>query len=221
MDWVMQSSRDLIGFIGGHNYAALFLLILIEEAGCPLPLPGESLILYAGSRIALGQMSALGVFAAVVPASAIGCTFLYIISRTGGRALVERVGHRIHLTEKTLDKWEAKAKRIGPIAVLFGRLTPGIRVPTDVAAGIFRIPFQFYLPYALLATCIRLTFFLYVGATAHRLGLAIGFTRDAKFLTAVAVLLVASTAALFTWRHLRPRARRMAQPPVALGDPSI
>jgi membrane protein DedA with SNARE-associated domain len=221
MDWVMSSSRDLIGFIGGHNYLALFILILIEEAGCPLPLPGESLILYAGSRIVRGQMSAAGVFAAVVPASAIGCTFLYFVSRTGGRALVRKWGHRIHFDEAKLDKMEAKAKRVGPIAVLFGRLTPGIRVPTDIAAGIFRIPFKFYLPYALLATCIRLAFFLYVGATAHRLGLAIGITRDAKFLSAIGVLLVAAAIGLFTWRHFRPRPRRVVPPAMAADGPSI
>src|SRR5579884_1603865 len=204
MDWVMSSGRELTHLIGQHNYLMLFVLILIEEAGCPLPLPGESLIIYAGSRIVRGEMSPLRVFGAVVPASAIGCTILYFLARTGGRALVARWGHRIHFDEHALDRMEAKAKRIGPVAVLFGRLTPGIRVPTDVAAGIFRIPFKFYLPYALLATCIRLAFFLYVGATAHRFGTAIAITRDAKVVTGLIVILIVAAVALFTWRHLRP-----------------
>src|SRR5438309_1928472 len=148
----MTSGRELVHFIGNHNYLALFILILIEEAGCPLPLPGESLIIYAGSRIIRGEMSTGLVFASVLPASAIGCTILYFLARTGGRALVHRVGDRIHFSERTLARMEAKAKRLGPVAVLLGRLTPGIRVPTDVAAGIFRVPFQYYLPFALLAT---------------------------------------------------------------------
>ena len=208
MHWLMSSSRELIQLIGNHNYLALFLLILIEEAGCPLPLPGESLIIYAGSRIARQEMSITRVFGAVVPASAIGCTILYFLARTGGRALVRKVGGRIHLDEGRLDKMEATAKRLGPAAVLIGRLTPGIRVPTDVAAGIFRIKFRWYLPFALLATCIRLAFFLYVGASAQHIREAVLLTRNAKLATGLAVLAIAAAIGWFSWRHLRPRLRR-------------
>jgi membrane protein DedA with SNARE-associated domain len=223
MHWLMSSSRDLVQLIGDHNYAALFLLILVEEAGCPLPLPGESLIIYAGSRIARHEMSVLRVFGAVVPASAIGCTILYFLARTGGRALVRRVGPRIRLDEAKLDAMEGKARRLGPAAVLVGRLTPGIRVPTDVAAGIFRIKFWYYLPFALLATCIRLAFFLYIGASAQHLRQTILLTREAKWLSTIGVLAVLACIAAFIWRHFRPRSRR-GQVPQPLPDgpaPSI
>jgi membrane protein DedA with SNARE-associated domain len=217
----MHAGRELIQAVGSHNYLALFVLILIEEAGCPLPLPGESLIVYAGSRIARGQMSIWRVYGAVLPASAIGCTILYFLARTGGRALVRRVGLRIHFSEKALDRMEAKAARIGPVAVLLGRLTPGIRVPTDVAAGIFRIPFRFYLPFALLATAIRLAFFLYIGATAQQLRQAIVATRDAKFVTGAVVILAVAAIGWYAWRHFRPRpARRPAPPAVPLDEPA-
>lgn len=221
MHWLMTSSRELIQLIGNYNYLALFLLILIEEAGCPLPLPGESLIIYAGSRIARHEMSVARVFGAVVPASAIGCTILYFLARTGGRALVRKLGGRIHFDEAKLDWMEAKAKRIGPAVVLIGRLTPGIRVPTDVAAGIFRIKFQYYLPFALLATCIRLAFFLYVGASAQHLREAILLTRDAKLITALTVLAVIASAVWFTWHHFRLRLRRPAGSPArSLDEPA-
>ena len=210
----MSGGRELIQLIGNHNYLALFLLILVEEAGCPLPLPGESLIIYAGSRIARHEMSVARVFGAVVPASAIGCTILYFLARTGGRALIRRVGGRVHLDEAKLDKMEAVAKRFGPAAVLIGRLTPGIRVPTDIAAGIFRIKFAYYLPFALLATCIRLAFFLYVGASAQHLRDAILLTRNAKLATGLTVLAVAAAVAWLSWRHLRPRLRRQPAPSI-------
>lgn len=217
----MSLSRELIQYVNDHNYLALFVLILVEEAGCPLPLPGESLIIFAGSRIARQQMSVWRVYASVVPASAIGCTILYFLARTGGRALVRKIGPRIHFSEKNLDRMEAKAARIGPVAVLLGRLTPGIRVPTDVAAGIFKVPFHYYLPFALLATCIRLAFFLYIGATAQRLRDVIVFTRDAKFVTAGVVILVVSAVALFTWRHLRPRRRQAPPAPIGTADEPV
>ena len=213
MDWLMASSRELIHWVGAQHYLALFALILIEEAGCPLPLPGESLIVFAGSRIARGQMSALHVFGAVLPASAIGCTILYYLSRTFGRRLVRRIGPRIHFSEAKLDRLEARAARLGPPFVLLGRLTPGIRVPTDVAAGIFRIPYRYYLPFALLATCLRLTFFLYIGATAQRVGNAIAITTDAKFVTTASVV-AAALVAFSCWRHFWPRRPKVAAEPV-------
>jgi membrane protein DedA with SNARE-associated domain len=216
MTWLMASSRELIHLVGSHNYLALFLLILIEEAGCPLPLPGESLIIYAGSRIARGQMSVARVFGAVVPASALGCTILFYLARWGGRKLLATHGHRIHFDEHKLARWEARAARIGPVAVLLGRLTPGIRVPTDVAAGILRIPFRYYLPFALLATCIRLAFFLYVGATAQHLGMAIAFTRDAKFITGLLALTVV-VLGYYSWRrHFRPRPRSKPETAISI-----
>jgi membrane protein DedA with SNARE-associated domain len=220
MHWLMSSSRELIALVREHHYLALFLLILVEEAGCPLPLPGESLIIYAGSLISRGQLSPLRVFGSVVPASAIGCTVLYYLARTGGRALAQRWGHHIGLTEARLGKMEAKVKRIGPVAVLLGRLTPGIRVPTDVAAGIFRVPFRFYLPFALLATCIRLTFFLYVGASAQHVRELALATREAKWLTALGVLAVAAFISWFTWRHFRPRPRSRAAVQALADEPA-
>jgi len=203
MHWLMASSRHLVELVGSHNYMALFVLILIEEAGCPLPLPGESLIIYAGSRLARGQMSVGRIFGAVLPASAIGCTILYFLARTGGRALLKKIGPRIHFSECQLDKFQAKAAKLGPVGVLIGRLTPGIRVPTDVAAGIFRVPFGYYLPFALTATCIRLAFFLYVGDRVQRVGAAIAITRDAKFIAA-AVIIALVVAGVCSWRHFRP-----------------
>jgi len=217
--WLMGASHGLIHWISTQHYLALFILILVEEAGCPLPLPGESLIVFTGSRIARGQMSILYCFGAVVPASAIGCTILYFLARRFGRALVRKVGPRIHFDEAKLDKFEAKATRLGPAAVLIGRLTPGIRVPTDVAAGIFRIPYRYYLPFALLATCLRLAFFLYVGATAQRVGDAVAVTTDAKLVTAVVVIAAVLLLGTFYWRHFRPR--RLRTKASALIEPSV
>lgn len=204
MHWLMAGSHQLLHLVGSHNYLALFVMILLEEAGCPLPLPGESLIVYAGSRLARGEMSLMRVFAAVLPASAIGCSILYYVARIGGRALLRKIGPRIHFQERQLDRLESKAGRLGPVGVLLGRLTPGIRVPTGVAAGIFRVPFRYYLPFALLATCLRLAFFLYVGATAQRVRAAVAFTRDVRFLAALGVLALAA-AAVCGWRRFRPR----------------
>src|SRR5579883_316581 len=212
MHWFMASSHELIRLVSEHNYLALFVLILIEEAGCPLPLPGESLLLYAGARILRGQMSVWRVYAAVMPASAIGCTILYYLARTGGRALVSRLGRRVHFSERQLDAMEAKAARVGPVAVLIGRLTPGIRVPTDVAAGILRIPFRFYLPFALRATALRLAFFLYLGARVQQIREAIVLARDARWILSAVVLLAMACAAWFTWKRLSPRLRREGAP---------
>ncbi len=168
-------------------------------------MPAEPLIMLAGSRIAQGEMSLGLVVLAVLPASSIGCSLLYLLASTGGRALIERWGPRLHFDPQRLGRVESQVARIGPVAVLLGRLTPGLRVPTGIAASIFRIRFRYYLPFALLATVVRLAFFLYLGSTARRLSGVLAVSHDARLLTGLAIAVVLLLSWFGYQRYSRPR----------------
>ena len=77
-EWV----RAFFAWYAGHEIPGLFLFLLAEEAGVPLLIPGDTLIIVAGARDrSLG--GALVVIAVAALASALG---------VGGRIVCTRFG---------------------------------------------------------------------------------------------------------------------------------
>lgn len=150
-----------------HEFPVLFGLLVIEEAGVPLPLPGDTLVALAGARtFSLGYT--LAILATTTAAVFIGSTTLYYLMRRGGRPFLEKYGKFLHLTPKRLAKVEGWFQRRGPLAIFLGRLIPGLRVPTTVMAGISAVPYRVYLPAALASAAIWALFYFFAGMVLQR-----------------------------------------------------
>ena len=153
----------IVLFLRDNDEKALFLLLLIEEAGVPLPAPGDVVIMFAGYRASMGEMGILEAAIAVTLAVQLGSTVLYTISRKVGHSLLFKYGRFVHLDEKKLEKVEGWIVRHGPVMVLVGRLTPGLRTPTSIMAGVFEVPFRHFFAYATLAALAWSGFWLASG----------------------------------------------------------
>ncbi len=148
-----------------HNdEKAFFLVLLIEEAGVPLPfMPGDMFIMLAGYRASTGDMSIWEAAVSVILAVQMGSTILYLLSRRLGHAIIVRFGKYIHLDQAKLDKVERWVQERGPVMILVGRLTPGLRTPTSIMAGVFQIPFHQFLFFTTLSALIWSIFWLALG----------------------------------------------------------
>ena len=146
-----------------NDEKALFLLLLIEEAGIPLPLPGDTVIAFAGYQASIGRMGILEAALAVTLAVQIGSTILYLLSRKLGHTILFRYGRLIHLDPSRLEKIERWIQRHGAVMVLVGRLTPGLRTPTSIMSGVFEIPFHQFLAFTTVAAIMWSGFWLLVG----------------------------------------------------------
>jgi membrane protein DedA with SNARE-associated domain len=143
--------QTLLHLLSENDGKALFLLLLLEEAGIPLPAPGDMVIMLAGYRAAEGHMDILQTMLVVVVAVQAGSTILYLLSRRLGHAILFKFGRFIHLDQPNLDRIERWIQERGPIMVLVGRLTPGLRTPTSIMSGIFEVPFLQFLFYTTAA----------------------------------------------------------------------
>lgn len=141
-------------FLSENDEKALFLLLLIEEAGVPLPAPGDVVIMFAGYRVSTGEMGIVEAAVAVILGVQLGSTILYSLSRRLGHNLLFKYGEFIHLDKTRLEKVERWIQKHGPVMVLVGRLTPGLRTPTSIMAGVFEVPFRHFLFYATLSALI-------------------------------------------------------------------
>ena len=191
-----------------NDEKALFLLLLIEETGVPLPAPGDLVILFAGYRASMGQMGVLEACLAVTLAVMMGSTILYTLSRKFGHIVLFKYGKLVHLDEEKLTKVERWIHKHGPVMVLVGRLTPGLRTPTSIMAGVFEVPFLQFLFYATLSAVMWSGFWLGLGYFFGRrlVPLVRHFDKSGYVVFAAVILFIAWL--LFRWqRRSRQNAR--------------
>ncbi len=158
IDWWAEVRLALTTFLSEHGLFAAFVLLLIEEAGVPIPVPGDFLMLLLGVQARQGQVALWQVLLAMEGATVIGATLLYALSARAGRGLVYRYGRFIRLTPERLDRVERWLQRHGLVAVFVCRLVPGLRIVTAVACGVFSVSPWKFLP------AMSLGGLLYIGA---------------------------------------------------------
>jgi membrane protein DedA with SNARE-associated domain len=110
-------------------------LLVAMEAGVPIPVPSDLLLLVLGERASAGSVPLLLVVVALELIAAVGTATLFFVVRGPGQAVLARVGPRVGLTPERLQRATRLVDRRGPAALMIGRATPGLRTVTVVAAG--------------------------------------------------------------------------------------
>jgi membrane protein DedA with SNARE-associated domain len=202
----------LLAFLRLHELPGLFLFVLLEEAGVPLLIPGDTLVAAAGARPGQTPIGILTVIALASVAATLGSSILYVIVRRGGRPLLERYGRLVHLEPGRLRRLEGWFARYGPAAIVIGRLIPGLRTPTTIMAALAAVPYRTFGPSTALASVLWATLYVGLGAALGREGPVLlaafhALLRPIAGLTAVA-LVVGLAGIVWRWR-----ARRLTSSP--------
>jgi len=213
VDFFREIADALLAFSRDHLYMALFLLLFIEEAGIPLPVPGDTIILLAGAEVSNGQASAPTVVSLVVLATLGGSSILYWVSRLGGVAVLGWLCRFARIPEERVEgvgRW--LRRHTGPV-VVFGRLTPGFRTITSIAAGTFDISYFPFLAYTAVSATIWAVLYLILGAVIsdfYRTVEAYLFRPSPLALALLAFALSAAGVAIWQWRRSSGRLPRPA-----------
>jgi membrane protein DedA with SNARE-associated domain len=146
VNWWDRISGFMLGLIDQYDDQVIFVLVLLEEMGIPLPTPGDLVMLLAGSRAAQGKMHLLWALFLIQAATMIGASILFWMAARGGRPLLYRYGRYIGLDRARLDQAESLIARGPARAVFIGRLTPGLRNVSVLAAGVFGVRYAVFLP---------------------------------------------------------------------------
>lgn len=149
--------------VHGLGVPAALLLLVPMEAGLPIPVPSDLVMLLVGERVAAG---AFPLWAAVVVfelVAVVGTTVLFLACRGPGHALIARLGPRVGLTDERLARATALLARRGRPALALGRGTPGLRTVTVVAAGGSGLRLHRALPALVLGSSVFLQLHLFLG----------------------------------------------------------
>ena len=135
----------LVDLFARYGYAVVFVGVLLENAG--LPVPGETVLLAGAALSRSGTLSLPWVVATAVGGAILGDNIGFMIGRRGGRALVERFGSKVGLTPPRLEQFDGFFDRHGAKTVFIARFVTGLRVFGAVLAGTSGLPWGRFLVY--------------------------------------------------------------------------
>lgn len=199
-----------LAWFAEHEALLIFLAILLEECGIPMPMPADLAMALAGYRVAQGQMSLLQAFIIGQAATLIGSSVLYWVGRRGGRALLFRYGRLLHLNAHRIGQAERLVTRLGPLAVIIGRQVPGLRLAAPLACGVFRVPYRQFLPAMFVGASVYIGIFIAIGMWGGPAALAAVRTQGVTLRFVVTTVLLILAALLL--RQLNRRAREVVSP---------
>jgi membrane protein DedA with SNARE-associated domain len=113
----MAGERSLEGVAAGATGAGvpgLLGLLLAMEAGVPIPVPSDLVMLLLGERVSTGAMPLWLAAAALELVALAGTAALFLAARGPGHALLSRFGPRLGLTGPRLDLIRSRLGLIGP-----------------------------------------------------------------------------------------------------------
>jgi membrane protein DedA with SNARE-associated domain len=122
------------------GYLALFLLVMAESSG--IPLPGETALIAAAILASQGKLQIELVIALAAVAAIIGDNVGYLVSRRVGRTLLERPGLFERRRRRVLEIGDPFFEHHGPKAVFIGRWIVGLRTWASWLAGATRMPWR-------------------------------------------------------------------------------
>lgn len=174
-----------------YGYAAVFVLVMVESLG--VPLPGETILIlaavYAGHTHRLSVWAIFGVAAA---AAVLGDNIGYWIGAKGGYRVVRRWGHLVHLSDSRIKVGWYLFARYGGAVVFFGRFVSVLRTYAAFLAGVNLMRWRDFTMYNVAGGVVWAGAYTFV---SYHVGRVLSHYSTVVTIVALAVLAVALAAA--------------------------
>lgn len=195
IDWIVMLMRT----IGAPGVA---LAIAIETIFPPIP--SELILPLAGFTASRGHYSVVSAIFWATVGSLVGAWFTYYLGYKLGIDRLKVVAAKLPLTDvRDVDRATDWFNRHGVIAVLIGRLVPGVRSLVSIPAGVARMNLLVFTGYTLLGSAVFNTALIVIG---YQLGARYHLVQQYidQISTGVAVIAVA-VVSVSVIRRLRRR----------------
>jgi membrane protein DedA with SNARE-associated domain len=202
IDNIINSVSNLIYNLG---YLGIFAAALIETL-FPI-IPSELIFPLAGyvvhsKDLGIGQVIMFGFVGSL--GSTLGAIVIYFVALKLGRRIILKFGKYILITESKLEKSELWFQKYGKVAVLLGRLAPGVRELISIPAGLSRMNF------------IEFTLFTFIGSFVWSLSLTMvgyylgsawdKFSQDSsKVFHVISLIIILSLLFIFLYKFYKKR----------------
>ncbi|MEB3100190.1 DedA family protein [Ferviditalea candida] len=202
----VRLKETMLDFIAQYGYLGLFSSIAASLIG--MPMPDETMMVFAGYLSSAGRLSFPVAWISSFAGSMVGMLVSYAIGRKFGRPFLERYGKWLFLSPGKLEKAEKWFQAYGIWTVSFGYYIPVVRHFTCYLSGIGRIPYPRYVLFAGTGAAVWTFTFLYLG---HMLGANWRTIQDKLHSPLLLILMLAAGIAvlfaLFVLGSARKRSR--------------
>lgn len=141
----MDILDTLIQLFVRYGYGAIFVGVMLENAG--LPVPGETILLAAGFFAANGHFNLALVMLVAATGATIGDNIGFAIGHHYGRDFLLRYGRYIFLTPRRVAHINSFFDRYGNKTILIARFITGLRVFAAILAGASQMRWRVFLVY--------------------------------------------------------------------------
>ena len=135
--------QTLADFFARYGYWVVFFGVMLENGG--LPLPGETVLLFAGFLAYQGQIRLVWAIGIAIAGATLGDSLGYALGRHGGSVFFDRYVKRFKFLARQFENSRALFLKHGHWAVFTGRFITGLRVFAGPLAGLFKMPYPRFL----------------------------------------------------------------------------
>lgn len=163
--WLDQYTDALQHFIATKLVLAPLLLLFVEEAGIPIIVPGDVIIAYTGFQLT-STASGPQMWEAFITAQLAvigGATILFFVSKRWGQLLIKKLAKFVFIQERQVERAERLFAKYGPLAIIFGRHIPGLRIPITVFAATSGVRYRTFIICTFISTSAWILFYLSIG----------------------------------------------------------
>jgi membrane protein DedA with SNARE-associated domain len=203
-EWIFNLLR---GFFDEHGYLTIFVALLLENAG--IPVPGETILLFASflafdeQQLRMSYIIVIGIAAATL-----GDNIGYWVGRKGGRPLLEKYQHVFRIPSSTIAKGEQLFSHYGKWTIFFARFVFGMRIIAGPLAGVLHMDWKIFGLFNFLGAALWVTVISWAGYTfGEHWEQLIKVMGRVNLIIAILVLYIG----VMLWRQYRARHRRQKE----------
>ena len=198
---------ETLQFVVQYGYALLFLWVLVEQSG--LPIPATPLLLAAGALAGRGRMN----LALAVLAAAVGCfaadVFWYCFGKRRGAIVLNLLCRIAMEPDSCVRRTESRFEKWGERTLLFCKFIPGLNTAAPALAGMVGISFPRFVVFSFTGGLLWTLAYVFLGFLFSRQLDRVA--RDAHMLGGGLLVLYGSAVVAYVLYRWRERERFLKQ----------
>jgi membrane protein DedA with SNARE-associated domain len=153
--------HQTLQFLIAHGYTILFVWVMAEQLG--LPLPSVPLLLAAGALAGVGRLGFAFAAAVASVAALLADLLWYEIGRRRGAKVLNLLCRIALEPDSCVRRMEGTFTDYGARALVVAKFVPGLSTVAPPLAGIFKVPWPRFLAFDTLGTLVWVGAFTGIG----------------------------------------------------------
>ena len=201
MHWIVETVQH---YLVAWGYWAVILGLFVEDAG--FPLPGETLLIFASFLAYRNhQLQLWLIIVSGIAAATLGDNLGYWIGHKGGRPLLQKWKHLLHVTDDDIAAGEDLLHRRGDVTIFFARFLWGMRMLAGPLAGVLRMEWRRFALFNFLGAAVWVSVIAGAGYLfGSQFSTLEHFFRKAD----LAIMAGVIAAGIYFWRRYKRKRRR-------------